>query len=272
MNVVDKPGQLHGTLAGDGSKMVRAVLYLADVPTAPPESLAELATPTRDVDGSIIDWHLEPGRGAGESQLAAFGAWRSGYVVERFLGERALIRALLQWAHNRVDLSSLAAVASPAGHVELAQAMRMRHQLAAARPALVAPSAVGFGLFTDPNRHSALRVAIPSDPPTILLGLGEAVLLVDDAGLLLQRPSRPDLRPTGWDVHDGHAVAATADGPVDLGSGPDATVLELTGRRAPHIDVRSAPLASLLAPVLVFLADAVTQAAEQHTGLYFRSG
>src|SRR5947209_6625008 len=90
-----------GVLAGDGSAMVRALVYFHAVPENVPARLADVVEPVHDTDGTLRDWRLDlpsllGGQGSGtelHDLRSSFFEWRSGYVSDSLLGDVATVRA-----------------------------------------------------------------------------------------------------------------------------------------------------------------------------------
>ena len=268
--------QLTGALAQDGADMLRAVVITQPAPLSPPTQLAEFVAPVYDLDAHLIDWRLEPhhpDKPIPAGGIAAYRQWRSTYAVERFLGERAHVRAFLDWARPRCDTRSLDLLRLPSAHVDFRTALEMRLQIEQVRKIVNDSHEHGYGLFTMPGRPSAARSLVPTDPPTLLLAMNDAKLSVDSNGLTVRRAGGEDaLRVWGWTASREHVRVDTPDGEYDLGKAAAGRLLEIVGRYADEVEVHECPLSTLFAPLLVFLRDATQLAGSTGADLHIRSG
>lgn len=273
------PSRMHltGALSGTGHDILRATVYTGTVPSHPPPELADSVYPVYDRGGAVRDWRLggsHPGHHIADAVFTRFREWRSGFAQDRFLGERALFGALLDWLDPRCDTSALGILRLPSGHVDFHAALKMKLQVEAAGRAVAAAHEDGLGLYTSSSTHSAMRVFIPTQSPTLLLGVNNSTLTAALDGLSLQSPD-PQGRLhaiTGWRSTEDGLIAAGQDREVDLTGRDAATLLRVAGRQAPIVEVRNAPLHTLVAPLLVFLRDAATLAGDTGADLHLRSG
>jgi hypothetical protein len=272
-----KPGPSTGLLSGTGTDLLRATVLTHVVPARPPLQLSELVTPVYDHRAHLIDWRLAPHHPdlkIDAAEISAFRSWRATFVAERFLGERALIGAFLDWIQMRCDTRALDVLRLPSAHVDFHTALEMRLQLDHARKLVNASNEHGFGLFVAPGRRSASRALIPTDPPTVLLATAESALTVGPDGLSLHRSAATEetLHVRGWTSHADGVHAHTPNGNVPLGDGAAARLLRVAGRHADEVEVDDCPLSTLLAPLLVFLRDATELAGNTGATLHIRSG
>ena len=269
--------QLRGELSGSGRDMVRVTVYTAAVPAHPPSELADAVHPVYDRSGELEDWHLgsaHVGPLPDDAAFRFFRAWRARFAQDRFLGERALIRAFLVWADGRFDTSALGALNVAHGRVDFHAALKMKTQIEIAERVLNASEEEGLGLYARRPHSSAMRVLFPTEPATLLLGVRETTLTVGTNGLNLRQLSPgPGLAPlTGWRSEDAKLTVSTTNGDVDLTDTDAAILLSIAGRHAPAIEVHGAPLHTLLASLLVFVRDVATLAGQSGVDLHIRSG
>ncbi len=267
---------LTGTLSGTGHDMFRATVYTRAVPSQPPRELTNAVHPVHDSHGDLQDWRLGSllaGHAADDDTWSRFRQWRAGFAQDRFLGERALVQSFLDWLEPRCDISALGVLRLANARVDFHTALRMEVQIEAADRAVQAAHEDGLGLYTSGGIGSAIRVLIPTQPPTPLLGLNATTLTVGAAGLnLLTRDPVTTLHGvTGWRFSENAVRAAAGGREIDV-TGQDAERLLLVlGRQARLVNVHPAPLRSLLAPLLVFLRDVATLAGTTGTDLHLRS-
>jgi hypothetical protein len=273
-------GSLTGVLSSGGSDLLRVTVYTSRTPTVPPTQLAAHLSPVYDPDGQLRDWRLVP-HGAGDDtadEFKRYRTWRAGYCTERYVGERALTRVFLDWVAPHCDVSALSALRLPAAHVDWHTAMTMRWQLENARRFCDSSDQIGLGIFTSPDKRSPTRTLLPTSPPTTALATLTTSVSSGPDGLILAGPlssgQTANVVVRGWTAaQNGAVIAHTDDGEVHLEQDGDAArLLHVIGRHAPHVDVRAMPLRLLVAPLMVFFAEAAELAAAAHTGLYTRSG
>ncbi len=273
---------LTGLLAGTGADLLRATVVTRPLPERPPAELLEFLSPVYDAHAHLIDWRLAP-HGSDphathqpmtSADIAAYRAWRAEFVTERFLGERALVRAFLDWARPRCETRALDVLRLDAAHVDFHTALAMRLQLDHARRILDTGEDHGYGLYTAPGRRVASRTFIPADPPVVLLAAATSVLSVGPSGVSLQlsAESGDPITVTGWTSAAGSVHVRTPGNEVALDEGAAARLLQVAGRHAEFVEVRQEPLSTLLAPLLVFLRDATDLAGDTGCDLHIRSG
>jgi hypothetical protein len=266
---------LTGALSGTGQDMLRATVHTGAVPSHPPGELADLVQPVYDSRGQLRDWRIgasRSGQRVDDIAFARYRHWRSQFAEDRVLGERALIRAFLEWAGTRCETSALAILRAPAGRVDFHAALMMKMQIEGCRRVVAATAEDGIGLYPGGSTRGALRAFIPMDPPALLLGLGRSALTAGPDGLCLRSPeAEGGVRAvTGWRVARLGVAAAVQDGEVDL-AGDAATLLRVAGRQSPVVEVHPAALSILLAPLLVFLRDAAALAGDTASDLQLHS-
>jgi hypothetical protein len=271
----EKAPALLGVLSGTGTDPVRVTVYTGPVPATPPPDLDGQVAEVRDRYGNRVDWRLSDSTGLEEADklaaLARFRRWRLSYAAERFLGERALIVAFVDWADRHADASALHALRLSEADIGPAAALRLRWQLdqLRGRPG----GETGLGIFAPPDSVAPVRGLVPTDPPTIVLANRAASLTVDPGGLRLDAPGSGDpVAVRAWRVDEHGVIADTDQGPRDLGSTPAADLLRAVGRHAPQVAVRPVELGRLFAALATFLHDAADLAADCRTGLHVRSG
>lgn len=265
-----------GVLSGTGHDILRATVYTGMVPPHPPAELADSIHPVYDNSGELCDWRLGsllPGHHVDDAASARVRTWRAAFAQDRFLGERALIRAFLDWLGPCCDTSALDILRLPSGRVDFHAALKMKIQIEAADRAVADAHEDGLGLYTSRGTRSAMRALIPTQSPTLLLGVNGTNLIVSLDGLSLQSSARQGRLQaiTGWRATEDGLIAAGQGREVDLTGQDAARLLLAAGRQAPRIDVHDAPLRTLLAPLLVFLRDAATLAGDTGAELHFRS-
>jgi hypothetical protein len=267
--------RMNGILSGTGGDLVRATVHLHAVPAQPPADLADEVHPAYDSRGQLIDWLFgspDPSHRTETDRFHAYRAWRATFASDRFLGERALVLALLGWAGSHCDLSALGVLRLPSAAVDFHTALTMDLQAARAQQVLNASADTGFGL-SSPEGHSGIfRAFIPTEPATVLLEDADGRLTVAPDGLTVQGSTldRPLTGITGWQVGAGHVLATHRDG-EDQVTGSPAELLRIAGRHASAVQVGQRPLGVLLAPTLVALRDACTLAGRSRAELHFRS-
>lgn len=263
--------ELTGALSGTGHDMLRATVHTGPVPSHAPSELADLVQPVYDSRGHLRDWRIgasRSGQRVDDVAFARYRHWRSGFAEDRVLGERALIRAFLDWAGTRCDTSALAVLRSPAGRVDFHAALKMKIQIDGCRRAVDASDVDGISLYPGGSMRGALRAFIPLDPPALLLGLGRSALTAGPDGLGLQSPEIEGGAGivTGWRVTGPVVVAASQGSEVELRADA-ATLLRVAGRQCPVVEVHREPLGTLVAPLLVFLRDAASLAGDTASDL-----
>jgi hypothetical protein len=120
-----------GILSGDGTDVVRVTVYSHPAPAQPPDDIAGLVRPMHDEQGHFRDWRLSPAQPdhhVGSSEFHRYREWRAGFATERYIGERALIRSFLDWAHGRCPVSTLEILRLPDAHVDFHKALMMARQ------------------------------------------------------------------------------------------------------------------------------------------------
>ncbi|SOD74541.1 hypothetical protein SAMN05892883_3727 [Jatrophihabitans sp. GAS493] len=267
--------QVGGLLAGEGAEMLRATVYTRAIPVRPPSDLDELVRPVYDIDGELHDWRLEPTntqRGIDPEEFHRYRSWRHGFAEERFLGERGLVYAFLDWIAGRTDTSLLNALRLPRAHVGFHKALRMHMQVENAQH-LITHDDMGIGLYSGSSHRGAFRAVIPSDPPTTLLAWDQSVLTVGPHGLCMRRMAYDEILDIrGWRIVDQQVTVRVGETTVDLGSSSGgARLLRMAGREALEVEVESSPLATLLAPLLISLSDATRLAGGIGADLFIRS-
>ncbi|UQX87057.1 hypothetical protein M6D93_12150 [Jatrophihabitans telluris] len=270
-------GSIIGLLSGTGADLVRATVITQAVPDRPPLQLNELVAPVYDHAAHLIDWRLtphHPDQKIEDAEISAFRSWRASFTAERLLGERALIRAFLDWTPPQCDTRALDVLRLPSAHVDFHTALEMRLQIDQARKIVNASTEHGYGLFTAAGRRSASRALIPTDPPTVLLATAEAALTIGPGGLRLQQTAADNdtVRLRGWTAHADGIRAQTSTGEIYLAESAAARLLRAAGRHADDVEVHECPLSTLLAPLLVFLRDATELAGNTGAALHIRSG
>jgi hypothetical protein len=226
-----RPGRADGSsfginapaLAGDGNAMV----YLALTPDdkAP---RGQRAPP-------------QPGRGPGLGVGAAP------------VGEVAVVRALLWWGRQRVNLSAVEALQLPKAVIGPQQAATIAWQLQRASEVCDGTPTGGVGLF--PRGAAGLVRGFPCpDGPVLLWAVDVAALWATNGGLLLDLRDR-QIVVLGWRVGAVQLYVRTPLGEVDL-TGTIAT--ELLSWLAPGLDevaVRDISLRSAFAGLFVGAVD-----------------
>lgn len=264
-----------GLLSGTGTHPVRVTVYFGAGPATPPPDLEGRVAEVRDRDGTRVDWRLSDCSGLeGADRLAAlerFRAWRLSYAAERFLGERALVLAFIDWADRHGDASALHALRLTEACIADTAALRLRWQLDQLRGR--SRGETGFGIFAPPDAAAPVRGLVPTDPPTTVLADRAASLTVGADGLRLDAPgSGGPVSVRAWQVDEHGVVADTDRGLRELGATPPAELLRALGRQAPRVAVRPVELGKLFAALATFLHDAVDLAIDCRAGLHVRSG
>lgn len=258
-----------GILSASGHDQLRVTVLTAEVPHHAPPELEGSATPVYDDEGHLYDWRLDPAHADHALQaqdFQRFAGWRSGYAVERFLGERVLVLSFLDWAADRFDVSTLQVLRLDHAHLDYRRSLELDRQLTQIQRHLDGNQDVGFGLFSE-NKNKPIRGVIPSGRPTTLLAFGSDSVTVAQDGLHLVSGGSDHL-VKDWKISDGRV---TANGELDLGVEVAGRLLRIVGRQAPAIEVRECLISSLVAPLLSFGKEAADIAGTGHTGLYFRS-
>lgn len=269
---VNRTSQLTGTLSGSGHDQLRIVVLTDTVPAHLPPDLQDLARPVYDADGHLCDWRLDLAHAeqpVRPEDFQRFSAWRARYAAERYLGERALITALLDWAAHRCDVSTLQVLRLDHARVDYHRALELGRQLGQTRHYLERHEATGFGLYA-PGARRSIRGLIPADTPTTVLAIGTTAMVLTADGLTLrQDDSRTPV--LGWRVHEGSVTVRTPEGELPLATSDASRVLRIVGRQAPEIEVRQCPVSDLAAPLLSFGKEAADLAGTAHNGLYLYS-
>jgi len=264
-------GQLSGVLSGTGHDQLRLVVLTDQIPHAAPAELESIARPVYDSDGHLCDWRLDVAHA--EHPLSAedfqrFTGWRRGFAVERYLGERALITAFLDWAAGHCSVSKLQVLRLDHARIDYHRALEMGRQLEQVRDYLGRHTASGLGLFS-PTARKSIRGFIAAAEPTTVLALGTVAVLLTPDGLSLRQPGGP-VPLLGWHCDDSNLAARTAEGELPL-TGDAARLLRIVGRQATDIEVRDCPIGDLIAPLLSFGKDATDVAGTAHNGMYLYS-
>lgn len=276
-----------GVLSGQGAAPVYARYALAPVPQITPAALADVLSPVRSDRGQLVDYELEPagllGRSTPIAQLrATFMAWRSTFIAEERLCDRATVLAFADWA-GRLAIGGRDRVAAlrtcpvrldPASAAGLSDALR---GLGAGARASSAP-AVGLA---DPARPGLVRGFLlgPSQQLLALAGGGGSVHAAPGR-LLVRRnlpgddPQQASAETTSLEVL-GWSLARSATGlSIDTPGGPvaceDTVIVRLLTLLAPvaaQVKVVPVPVTSVFAPLLTTLAEMAGQAAVRGTAL-----
>ena len=109
---------LTGALSGSGQDMLRATVHTGAVRSHAPTELTDSVQRAYDSRGEVRDSRIGStgtGQRIDDAAFSRYRRRRSEFAEDRFLGQRALIRAFLDWAGERCDTSALAILWSPAG-------------------------------------------------------------------------------------------------------------------------------------------------------------
>ena len=267
----------HGLLAEGGKDMVHAVVHTSPVPSQPPPSLASLVRGVNDRRGALVDWELADARlplVADPQQFKEFHAWRSTFVVERALGERALAASFVRWAGQYVETSALDSLTAGSATLGPPAAIHLKWELDQARKACNAHPGEAIGLFVPAARSAPIRGFVPEDPPLLVLGRAHHELSCGPAGLELRHHEHGESTSwllTGWHSDSDGLRITTPDGAHVLDEAA-ADLLRVSASNYPDVDVRTFPLQRLFAPLLMALGDAAAMAITCHAGLTLYSG
>ena len=124
-------------------------------------------------------------RAPSAQQIAEYRAWRAGFVLERFVGERGFLSMCLAWADRLVDVSALHVLLVADGHLDLAGAIRLGWQADQLRGRLATIDEDGLGVFTGENQRAPARGMVITRPPATLLAAGDAAVTAGRDGLQL---------------------------------------------------------------------------------------
>lgn len=262
------PKAMTGLLTHGGADMLRVTVYTEAVPQSPPAELVEAVRPVYDQHGGVRDWIAQPTPDDAETmkRLAAYRAWRSGYAVDKWLGERALVSAFVSWAARRCDVSSLDLLSLPCAQVDQDTALKMRWQMEQAYAACRSGRDEGWGIFSTSSPATPIRAFLPATPPTTILASRATSLSAASQGLVLTRKERDPAVLLGWERTasgtrvDTQAGQFTAEGDV-------SQLLQIAGRHADQIVVSALPLRTLVASVVLFFRDAADVAVHARAGL-----
>lgn len=241
-----------GLLADGGFTVLHARVRHRPVPQSAPKHLTGVVEPVHDESGAVTDWRLSADANA--EQRVAFAQWHSTFLLERILGGVAMVRSFLRWADHHLDVSAIHVLTLDSCRLEPNALARAEHQARKAHDVLRARNELGIGI-TSPQRHGLVRGFAVDDAPVLLFEGGGASISAVKDGIQVTSGGRTFV-VTEWRQQDGTVTARTADGEaVDLGSSAAA---QLLCRLAPGCDdatVTQMPLATIFAPLLVFLPE-----------------
>jgi hypothetical protein len=274
----DTQSTLHGALSGDGTDVMRATVYLAPIPARPPAYIADALTPVHDQAGHLRDWRLSPDPHVAMPSAADIGNylhWRSHFVSDHFLGERAFVRAFAEHAARHDQTSTLAALTNHRTCFDAAAMMKLAYDADRMRQALESEEHDdGLGIYTSGATAPARGLLIADEPVTVL-GLGDTRVTASRRGLTLEQRSEQEWDPTqvtGWRVESDDVEASTPSGSVDLGRSDAARLLLMIGRQSDVVEVRPTPAHTLLAPLFRAIHETSRQASECRSQVEIRAG
>jgi len=189
-----------------------------------------------------------------------------------FVGERALVSSVLDWASTRCPTDALGMLRLPSAHITYRQTLAMREELKELRTLCARSKERGLGLFTDMSKTPAR--ALICDPPHVQLELNGLRVVSSLRGLAVE--SSNDVDPsleniTGWHRQTA-GVNVVSKGKARVVRGNVADLLMILGRHAPTVRVAWTPLERLIAPLLVFLDDATELATSHTSDMYTHTG
>lgn len=252
-----------GLLAAGGAAALHATVQCGTVPQSAPPALQDVVEPVRDPDGALTDWRALPA--ASTDQRIAFIRWRQNFVLERVLGDVAMVRSFLRWADHHLDVSAVHVLTLGSCRMEPAVLGRAEYQVKRANDVLRSRGETGLAV-SSPERHGVIRGFAIDDAPVLLLAGGDARISAVRDGVHVDTGGREAV-VTGWENREGTVTAHTAEGEDDLSAGAAG---QLLCRLAPGVDraqAGPAPLATIFAPLLTFLPDLAHVAAVERKPL-----
>jgi hypothetical protein len=175
------------------------------------------------------------------------------------VGEVAVVRGLLSWGRQRMNLSAVEALQLPQTVIGPTQAATMARQLQRASEACDGTHAGAIGLSA--HGASGLVRGFPCpDGPILLLAIDGAALWASTGGLLLDLPDR-QLQVLGWRVTADHVCASTPVGETDLTGTSGEHLLTRLAPGLDEIDVRGVSLRSTFTGLFVGAVERAREAA-----------
>jgi hypothetical protein len=271
-----------GLLSGGGATNVHGFVYHHPTPQSAPDSFATVVDPIPGDDGRVLDWRLSHAkllaRRADDVQdmWSAFAAWRSAYVLDRLLGDVALVKSFLLWADHVTDVTALHALNLPQARIDSKVAPRLVWQLNEAQTALRTRGEMGLGISVPEHKGLVRGFVLTQEPLLLLADRGTEVRAVR-TGLELIDPSTPSLPPRllvhGWVVAEaGGVTAKTDDGPVQLGNSRGGRLLASVAPGIAQASVGATTLMSVFSGFCLALREVAQLAATDREPLWIRRG
>jgi hypothetical protein len=264
-----------GVLSGDGAAIVHALVYHHPTPNTPPDSLAELVDPIRGSDGGVHDWRLSPEKLLAHrddhvnDMWSRFTAWRRTYVVERALGDLALVRSFLKWAEQVTDVGACLPLTMPRAQIEPKVTGRLLWVVHQAEVACNAASETGVGI-TAPDRKGLVRGFVVGDQRQLLLADDGAEVYAVRSGLEINDPK--PLLVHGWVVEADGVTVISDEGPVTLGTARGGRLLAQVAPGVAQASVGSVPLTDVFAPLWEALCELAKRAKSDRVPLWIHRG
>jgi len=254
-----------GVLADGGTALVRLFVFTRPVPQQAPPQWASLLEAERRHDGTVVDWHFSAE--ASPADRERLRAWRGGYVTERLIGDVATVRAFIDWADQRCDVSALHGLRLAEAHFSPHSVMRVARQASEAADLCRRLGENGLGLLGG-ERLGLVRGFVTSGGPVNVLTDRHASVIASADGLTVYDDHiAGKFNVTGWREDERGVVATTAEGEVALGTGHAAHLLQKMAPGYESVTVHPVPLTRIFAELIGFLPEMAREAANSHTEL-----
>lgn len=267
-----------GVLAGDGSKMVHALVYHRPAPQAAPPLLAGLVDPIRNDDGTVRDWRLNLPRLLGQRSESVhdlrveFVKWRSSYVTENLLGDMATVRAFIAWADHCTDCTALHVLRLPHARVDQKTAPKVAWQAHKAAAVCRERGEMGLGIMS-PKRTGVVRGFVVADEPVLVLAEEHASVTAVPAGLQVRQVGWAEpVLAHGWFVEPDGVTIISDSGEKPLGNSLAGRLLAQVAPGVSQASAAPVPLTSIFSGLLVNLPDMALLAARSRTSLLISTG
>ena len=271
-----KPSPPVGVLSAGGDAMMHVLACTASFPTTLPDRWRDLAAPVRDNRDRLIDWRLRPGVNRDTGALAAeedeFRSWRAQFQTERLIGDVATVRAFLDWAVSRLDVSALHPLRLAEGRIDPHDLSRAAWQASKAAALCRASGDLGVGVFAA-HRDGMLRGFDCSQDEVTVLANDAATVRAVAEGLRVTCASHDsEISVTGWQLNaDGVQLTTTTGESVQADHGL-ARLLGAVSIGVSPAAVRPVPLSRVFSGVTSGIAEIARLGDVRHTPLLFSTG
>lgn len=255
-----------GLLAAGGFQMLHGLVQCGAVPQAPPHALDGAVEAVRNDSGEVVDWRLTASAGA--EQRIAYVQWRSSFMLERVLGGVAMVRSFLRWAVHHLDVSAIHALTLGECTFQPSTLSRAEFQARRANEVLRSRGDLGIGI-TSPQRNGLVRGFAVDQAPVLLLAGGGASISAVSQGIEIASDGWRGV-VTRWTNESGQVSAHAGDEPREL-RGAAASMLVKLAPGCTEAEAKPMPLATIFAPLLVFLPELAHVAATDRVPLIVKT-